>query len=383
VSVRFINVFPDGGCPLGCHRVFLIQEEGNMKPRTLILLTVAVGCGLVAAFLVSQGKSQPMQPDLPIAKAEIRPGTFIDDPEKFFVRGEKPIAQIGPKTIKSVEQLRGKMVQKVIPKDDLVNADQIVDSGGLTDKLKEGYRAQTIRVTIESAVAGFIIPTSHVDLMTLVPDPKDPKKQMARIFMENVEVLAVNTEDVKPEGVKAMAQPGMVTLAVTPKQAEIIARATRDGIPTLVLRKPGDNSKAGTHGASTPFGQGDTPEEAALDSKKVLVAKAEIPAGTMLTANLFDVKTTTEPYPDAVIEGKMSGRKADKVIKAGTVLTEGYLANDSVTRVSDDPPVRSATPRVHQMHIYDGPTRRTETFGGDARETLAPPPGKEGGSEGK
>src|SRR5713226_303666 len=69
-------------------------EEGTMKSsKTMILMVVAVGCGLVASFLTSRllaerGNSGPVMVKRLVAKKNLALGTVIKDPEKYFVEKE-------------------------------------------------------------------------------------------------------------------------------------------------------------------------------------------------------------------------------------------------------------------------------------------------------
>ncbi|MFL5338797.1 MAG: SAF domain-containing protein, partial [Gemmataceae bacterium] len=88
-----------------------------MKNRNIVLLALAIGCGLVAAFLTAKlgasNKSAEMVPVLVAAK-NLDQGTKLDDPEKFFVRKPFPKESVPPEFIDDPSQMKGKVLQRTI-----------------------------------------------------------------------------------------------------------------------------------------------------------------------------------------------------------------------------------------------------------------------------
>lgn len=362
-----------------------------MKPRTLILLMVAVGCGLVAAFLTSQlaGKGNVDKIPVPVAKGELRQGTFIREPELMFETKEVARELVPPNTILNIQELKNKSLQRTLDAGSMCTKRDLGDADGLGKNLPDGHRAQTIRVTVDSAVAGFILPGSHVDLICMAPDSKDPKQTMAKTFMQNKLVLAVNTDDVRPEGAKVMTAPAFVTLALTPEEVERVVRASRDGIPVMSMRKPGDEKPVPTKGASSPFSRTGMDTDSGVDTKEVYVAKKTIQAGTKIT-DVDEYFVAKKINADAVspnaITDKLSiqGETVHRFLDEGQPLTRAYLVKEGGTTDKGETVV--AIPKSHTMKIYNGANLSVGTFGEIAnttREQAPPPTVKDGGSEGK
>src|SRR5947209_4618271 len=64
------------------------ERNPSMKPKTLILMAVAVGCGLVAAFLattMSKPAEQQQQVPVLVAGDNLMAGTKLAEPEKMLV----------------------------------------------------------------------------------------------------------------------------------------------------------------------------------------------------------------------------------------------------------------------------------------------------------
>jgi len=366
-----------------------------MKPKTMILLVVAIGCGLVAAFLASQatGKGQVATVPIVVTKAEVRQGTFVTDSnvDNLFEMKEWTREAVPPNTVTDIKELKKKLMQRTLDPGAPVNKRDVADSEGLAKTLSSGQRAVTLQVTINSAVAGFILPGSHVDLIANMPDPKEPQKIMSKIFLQNVLVLAVNTEDSKPENSKVMQQPGLVTLALTPEDAEKAIRVAKDGVPYMVMRRPDDDKIARTHGALNAFGRGNTDIEA-TDSKPILVAKAAISEGTLIDSVEKYFDTASWPAnvipPGAVTDPALvRGQKVEKFLGAKMALTNDYLVASRVTSKEErkETPIRG----THKMKIFEGASSRVVDFpegaGGEVITGGTPigPRPKEGGSEGK
>jgi Flp pilus assembly protein CpaB len=363
-----------------------------MKPKTLILLMVAIGCGLVAAFLASQatGKAQVNKLPVVVTKAEVRQGTFITEKNvgDFFEVQERDQATVPPNTVTDINELKRKLLANTLDQGQMVKKQDVAGYEGLAKTLKEGQRAVTLRVTIDTAVAGFVVPGSHVDLVCNMPDAKNPQLIQSRIFLQNVLVLAVNTEDSKPAESKVMQQPGLVTLALYPADAERAIRVSKDGVPYMVLRRPDDDKVVKTYGAVSAFGRSNTDvETTAAEAKKVLVAKKAINDGTTIdnVADFFETKDMpADLAPDNAISNpkEIQGQKV-KFIGAQTPLTRDYVM--ATGRINTDPaPIKKAPPR---MIIWQGPNKQVVDFQ-PPPEGEAIPPGttggsKEGGSEGK
>jgi pilus assembly protein CpaB len=76
-------------------------------------------------------------------------------------------------------------------------------------------------------VAGFVVPGTHVDVVTIIGNGKSGDDMVSRIVVSNVQVLTAGTrydqEESRTDG-KAI-RSSVVTLMVTPLDAERIALA--------------------------------------------------------------------------------------------------------------------------------------------------------------
>ena len=105
----------------------------------------------------------------------------------------------------------------------------------LSKMIPPGLRAVTIEVSLETGVAGFVLPGDHVDITAFdrVPGEVGPDSVRPVPMIENVKVLAVDqTYGRQQEG----AIPSrFVTLALTPEDGRKVAAASRDAKLALAL----------------------------------------------------------------------------------------------------------------------------------------------------
>src|SRR5262245_49875255 len=108
----------------------------SMKPKTMILLAVAVGCGLVASYLTSKvladrGNNQIEVPTTKVlvAKKNLPIGTLVKEPEKYFVEKEMPITVAPKKAIGDLAQLKGRKLTKPISEDVPITDNDLLEMG--------------------------------------------------------------------------------------------------------------------------------------------------------------------------------------------------------------------------------------------------------------
>jgi len=113
-----------------------------------------------------------------------------------------------------------------------------------------GMRAMSVPVDEVSDIAGFVLPHTKVDVLVAVPGSGPNERPFSKIVLQNVEVLAVaqeieHTHD-QPQVVK------VVTVLVTPPEAERLALASREGSLHLAMRSYNDQKIVLTNGADIP-----------------------------------------------------------------------------------------------------------------------------------
>jgi len=124
---------------------------------------------------------------------------------------------------------------------------------GVAALVDPSKRAMSVRVDDEVGVAGFVKPNDHVDIfVTLDAQEKGETetKGVTKLVLANTLVLAIGTELVRT-GKDEVAMPvQVITLEVTPGEAEKLAFASTRGKFRLALRSPLTKDEALTPGAT-------------------------------------------------------------------------------------------------------------------------------------
>lgn len=145
----------------------------------------------------------------------------------------------------------GSVVREPILAGEPIVARKIVragDSGYMAAYLEPGMRAMAIRVTVETAAGGFILPGDRADVL-LTREVKVPaaaaggetSKFVAATVMQNVKVLAIDQNTRAAENEQAVVG-ATATLEVSGRDAEVLALAKSEGELSLVLRSYADTA---------------------------------------------------------------------------------------------------------------------------------------------
>jgi pilus assembly protein CpaB len=116
---------------------------------------------------------------------------------------------------------------------------------GLPPMITEGMRAISVKVDEVVGVAGFAVPGAHVDVVVSITQRE---QSVARVVVSNVEVLAAGTRTEQARTDETASTDSVVTLLVSPADAERISLAASVGRITLTLRNPLDTSVTETRG---------------------------------------------------------------------------------------------------------------------------------------
>lgn len=113
-----------------------------------------------------------------------------------------------------------------------------------------GMRAVSVPVDEVSDIAGFVLPHTRVDvLVSVAGEAGTGGKTISKTVLQNVEVLAVAQEIEKTKDEPQVVK--VVTLLVSPQEAERLALASREGSLRLAMRNYNDNKIVLTSGVDT------------------------------------------------------------------------------------------------------------------------------------
>ena len=115
---------------------------------------------------------------------------------------------------------------------------------GLAPSIPVGKRAVSLRVNDVVAVAGYVIPGSRVDVLITgsIPGQHQNGPEL-RTILQNIEVLSAGTNIQRDAEGKPVSVP-VITVLVSPEDAETLSLASNETRIQLVLRNPLDADKA-------------------------------------------------------------------------------------------------------------------------------------------
>jgi Flp pilus assembly protein CpaB len=222
-----------------------------MKPKTMILMIVAVGCGLGASYMTSrllaERGSAPEEQEktmVLVARKNLETGMTVKNPqdmflEKVYIKGEEPKS-----AILKFEDVKGKVLKHGLREGDWVSmADLLSDKeSALQYLLPKDHFAIGLRVNIESIAGGFAsLPLSRVDVYSTVRRADD-KGSFCKLLLQNVLVLAADQSMDRND--KSQAMPAtVVTVALKREDILRVNLAKEFGPLSLVLRGFNDNQK--------------------------------------------------------------------------------------------------------------------------------------------
>ena len=223
-----------------------------MRPKSLILLALALGCGLVAATGMSQlldsKNNQPAVVEtvpIYVALQNINLGDPIDDSMVLLEEWPKDKVPVG--AITSWEELEDRRPRAVIFEGEPLMDGKLLTKGQRHDPISgipDGMRLKTVSVDAKKSAAGLLSPGDRVDMQIFVHrnDRENIPHPFTKTFLQNVRVYAVDqTVQRGVDGSEARTVAKTVSLLVTPQQANRITTAENLGDISLIPRHPDDD----------------------------------------------------------------------------------------------------------------------------------------------
>lgn len=189
-------------------------------------------------------------PTMPVvvASRDIPEGAVID----FYALkvAHWPAGTVPPGAYASVDDVDHRVARVAIYKGEAIVPSRLAPQvGGLEVKLTPGKRAYSIRVRDVAGLGHFIRPNSRVDVVVVLDDPGQGGRRAAKLFLQNLRVLAINTTVARTTD-GSVPLGFVATLEVTGQEAELLAIAASQGSLQLVLRGSADPSYVDTQGVT-------------------------------------------------------------------------------------------------------------------------------------
>jgi pilus assembly protein CpaB len=179
---------------------------------------------------------------------------------------------------------------------------------GLPPVIPEGMRAVSVRVNEVIGVAGYVLPGTRVDVVATASPTTQPVDTTSKVVLANVQVLTSGTRMEQDQEKGKPMQVTVVTLLVTPEQAELLALASTEGKIQLALRNPLDQGAPPTPGVKPAVMLGLA--QARPVAKGQRIARATPKAGQPVT-----MTETTAMAPMPTVEIIRGDKRATEVIK--------------------------------------------------------------------
>lgn len=145
-------------------------------------------------------------------------------------------------TFMRIEDVVGRAVLYPVAAGEPILDRQLATAGsgiGLTGRIPSGMRAIALRSDEVVGVAGFLMPGTHVDVLVTYHDSTHPDPVTATV-LQDAEVLAAGHQ-VQPDPSGKPATVDVVTLLLSPEDAEKAVLASAQGNIHFVLRNGGDH----------------------------------------------------------------------------------------------------------------------------------------------
>jgi pilus assembly protein CpaB len=227
------------------------------RSRPFLMLALALASGGTAAFLALRYirqqatplmAAQPKRAQVVVAAKDLPVGTVLSERDIKtieWVGGSVPLGFVG-----SPQQAvnRGLIVR--VSENEPILESKLAGlgmGGGLPVIIDPGMRALSIAVDQIVGVAGFVTPSTRVDVLLTMATSPGAAEPATKVIMQNVRTLAAGQsiqqdKEGKPQPV------GVVTFLLTPEQAETLALATGQGRIQLALRNMLDTTHIETRG---------------------------------------------------------------------------------------------------------------------------------------
>lgn len=230
-----------------------------MSVRQLIVLGVALLAAVGALFMVRGIAGRPaakatpvvaeLGPRVLVASKDIQAGIALQ-PSDLEWRVWTPTA-MSPSFIeetedaKAVETYTGAIARQSMLAGEPLIAERVVkpgEQGFMAAMVKPGLRAVAISISAENAVAGFIMPNDHVDVLLTrkvqLSGGNGGEEARSDIILQDVRVLAIEDNFRRPTGDEAddPIHGDTATLELSARDAETLSLADELGDVSLVLR---------------------------------------------------------------------------------------------------------------------------------------------------
>jgi len=218
------------------------------RTRLLFIGFLALALGAFVAFVVYKnlqsrtGANNEPGVDVVLATGDIQVGSRLLDRDVRIARIPGSVAP--PNAFHSASKLIGRGVVLPIQKGEFILPSKLAAENagsGLPSLIPSGMRAVSVRVNEVVAVAGFVVPGTRVDVL-LTGNPVGGNEPQTTTVLENVAVIAAGQKLERNAAGDPQSTP-VITLIVSPDDAQRLTLASSQGHIQLALRNPVDTKQ--------------------------------------------------------------------------------------------------------------------------------------------
>jgi pilus assembly protein CpaB len=281
------------------------------RTRLLMIGALALALGVIVSLSVYknlQGRgsgSNEAGTDVIVAADDIQVGARIEEHDVHLVK--YPTSALPGGTFSKRSQVMGRGVIIPVSRGEFILPSKLAPENagaGLPSLIPPGMRAVSVRVNEVVSVAGFTGPGTRVDVL-LTGTPNGGSEPQTTTVLQNVAVIAAGNKLERNAAGEAQNTP-VITLLVSPDDAERLTLASSEGHIQLALRNPLDTRQDEVAAANAKgLYKGSTPQAPPIvhtsPAKHVAKNNAPPPPPSVLSVEVYagdkkkDVVTFPEP----------------------------------------------------------------------------------------
>lgn len=218
------------------------------RTRLLFIGFVALVLGAAVAFVVYKnlqtrsGANNEPGVDVVLATTDVQVGARLEGRDVRIAKIPASVAP--PNAYHSTSTIAGRGVILPIQKGEFILPSKLAAENagsGLPSLIPPGMRAVSVRVNEVVAVAGFVVPGTRVDVL-LTGNPQGASESQTNTVLENVLVIAAGQKLERNSAGEPQSTP-VITLLVSPDDAQKLTLASSQGHIQLALRNPVDTKQ--------------------------------------------------------------------------------------------------------------------------------------------
>lgn len=227
------------------------------KRRKWMALVLALVSGGAAGYLALNYLRQPVLPlvgespgatQVAVAARDLPVGSVLAPADVKMI--DWPAANVPPGYSGDMQELVGRGLITPVAANEPLLGQKLASKeagGGLPIVIPEGMRAVSVAVNEVIGVAGFVLPGTRVDVLVTMGSQGESEVTITRVILQNVLTLAAG-QQIQRDKEGEPRTVTVITLLVSPEEAEKLTLAATEGQIHLALRNTLDMAQVETDG---------------------------------------------------------------------------------------------------------------------------------------